>query len=133
MASDFVVVLGQTGRNFAAGMSGGVAYVLDADGHFVSRCNKEMVGLSLLEDPAELAAVRGMVERHVHWTQSTLAKRVLERWTELATKFVRVLPNDFRRVVEAQARMREKGLPPEEAEMAAFEQNARDLARAGGN
>jgi glutamate synthase (ferredoxin) len=92
-----------------------------------------MVGLSLLEDPAELAVVRGMVERHAEWTHSAYAKRILERWGDHAGKFVRVLPNDYRRVVEAQARMREKGLPPEEAEMAAFEQNARDEARVGGN
>ncbi|HET8540392.1 MAG TPA: glutamate synthase large subunit [Anaeromyxobacter sp.] len=133
MTGGRVVVLGPTGRNFAAGMSGGVAYVLDQDGHFVTRCNKEMVALSLLEDPAEIALVRGMVERHAQWTQSAHAKRILERWSDHAGKFVRVLPNDYRRVVEAQARMREKGLPPEEAEMAAFEQNARDEARVGGN
>ena len=133
MTGGRVVVLGPTGRNFAAGMSGGVAYVLDQDGHFVTRCNKEMVGLTLLEDPAELALVRGMVERHAEWTHSAHARRVLERWSDHATKFVKVLPNDYRRVVEAQARMREKGLPPEEAEMAAFEQNTRDEARVGGN
>src|SRR5512138_1241750 len=133
MTGGKVVVLGPTGRNFAAGMSGGVAYVLDQDGHFVSRCNKEMVGLSLLEDPAEVAAVRGMIEKHAEWTHSAHAKRILERWSDWAAKFVRVLPNDYRRVIEAQARMREKGLPPEEAEMAAFEQNARDVARVGGN
>ncbi len=133
MTGGRVVVLGQTGRNFAAGMSGGVAYVLDPDGQFVARCNKEMVGLSVLDDPAEAALVRGMVERHFHWTQSAHAKRVLERWPELVTKFVRVMPNDYRRVIEAQAKMRERGLPPEEAEMAAFEQNAHDMARVGGN
>jgi glutamate synthase (ferredoxin) len=133
MTGGRVVVLGPTGRNFAAGMSGGVAYVLDQDGHFVTRCNKEMVGLSLLEDPAELALVKGMVEKHAEWTHSAHARRILERWADNAGKFVRVLPNDYRRVVEAQARMREKGLPPEEAEMAAFEQNARDEARVGGN
>jgi glutamate synthase (ferredoxin) len=133
MTGGKVVVLGPTGRNFAAGMSGGVAYVLDQDGHFVTRCNKEMVGLSLLEDPAELAIVKGMVERHAEWTHSAYAKRILERWSDYAGKLVRVLPNDYRRVVEAQAKMREQGLPPEEAEMAAFEQNLRDEARVGGN
>ncbi len=133
MTGGRVVVLGPTGRNFAAGMSGGVAWVLDPDGEFVTRCNKEMVSLAVLADPAETALVRGMVERHVHWTQSAHAKRILERWSDLASKFVRVMPNDYRRVVEAQAKMREKGLPPEEAEMAAFEQNAHDTARVGGN
>jgi glutamate synthase (NADPH) large chain len=133
MTGGRVVVLGATGRNFAAGMSGGVAYVLDEDGEFVTRCNRELVGLSLLEDPAEIALVRGMIERHAHWTLSARASRVLERWGELVSKFVRVMPNDYRRVVEAQQRMRERGLPPEQAEMAAFEQNTRDEARVGGN
>jgi glutamate synthase (ferredoxin) len=136
MTGGRVVVLGPAGRNFAAGMSGGVAYVLDADGQFVPRCNKEMVSLtvlSLVEDPEEAKAVRAMIERHVHWTQSAHAKRILDRWSEHLPKFVRILPNDFRRVVEAQRKMREKGLSAEEAEMAAFEQNARDEARVTGN
>ena len=89
--------------------------------------------LSLVDDPDEVAEVRAMVERHVHWTQSAHARRILEQWSELLPRFVRVLPHDYRRVVEAQARMREKGLTPEEAEMAAFEQNARDEKRVGGN
>jgi glutamate synthase (ferredoxin) len=133
MTGGRVVVLGPTGRNFAAGMSGGIAYVLDGDGGFVTRCNKELVGLSRLEDVEEAAAVRALVERHVQWTGSAHARRILERWGDAVRRFVRVLPNDYRRVVEAQARMREKGLSPEEAEMAAFEQNARDEARVGGN
>src|SRR5512138_1777421 len=133
MTGGRVVVLGPTGRNFAAGMSGGVAYVLDEDGEFVPRCNKEMVSLSLLDDPAEAAIVRGMIEKHAHWTQSAHARRILERWSELAPKFVRVMPNDYRRVLEAQARMREKGLSPDDAEMAAFEQNVHDEKRVSGN
>jgi glutamate synthase (ferredoxin) len=133
MTGGTVVVLGATGRNFAAGMSGGVAYVLDDDGQFATRCNKQMVGLSRLEDAAEIAALRGMIERHVEWTGSAHGRRILERFQEQLPRFVRVLPNDYRRVVEAQARMREKGLSADEAEMAAFELNARDEARAGGN
>jgi glutamate synthase (ferredoxin) len=136
MTGGRVVVLGPTGRNFAAGMSGGVAYVLDADGQFATRCNKEMVGLTalpLVEDPAEAALVRGMIEKHVQWTQSAHAKQVLERWADHLPRFIRILPHDYRRVVEAQGRMREKGLSADEAEMAAFEQNAHDEARAGGN
>ena len=136
MTGGRVVVLGPTGRNFAAGMSGGVAYVLDADGQFIPRCNKEMVGLtvlSLVEDPAEALVVRGMIERHVEWTQSAHGKRILERWAEHLPRFLRVLPHDFRRVVDAQRKMRESGLSAEDAEMAAFEQNAHDEARVGGN
>ena len=133
MTGGRVVVLGPAGRNFAAGMSGGVAYVVDHDGQFATRCNKEMVSVSPLEDPAEVAAVRSLVEKHVAMTESAFARKLLESWPETVAKMVRVMPNDYRRVLEAQARMREQGLSQEEAELAAFEQNARDAARVGGN
>jgi glutamate synthase (ferredoxin) len=133
MTGGRVVVLGRAGRNFAAGMSGGVAYVLDEAGDFASRCNLELVGLSRMDDPEELALVRAMIEKHVRWTESAYAVRLLERWPDTVRKLVRVLPNDYRRMIEAMARMRAKGLAQEEAELAAFEENARDLARAGGN
>src|SRR5437762_2197964 len=132
MTGGRVVVLGPTGRNFAAGMSGGVAYVLDGDGKFASRCNKSMVGLGPVDD-TEATLVRRMVEKHVELTQSALARRLLERWSETASRLVRVMPNDYRRMLEAQARMQARGMSREEAEMAAFEENARDEARVGGN
>ena len=132
MTGGRVVVLGATGRNFAAGMSGGVAWVLDSDGLFKSRCNQQMVALSPARGE-ELLQVRRMIERHAELTGSALARRVLERWSESAARLVRVMPNDYRRMLEAQERLRKGGLPPEEAEMAAFEENARDEARAGGN
>jgi glutamate synthase (NADPH) large chain len=74
-----------------------------------------------------------MVERHVQYTRSALGMKVLEAWKEMLPRFVRVVPNDYRRVLEAQQRMRQKGLAPEEAEMAAFEENAHDAMRVGGN
>jgi glutamate synthase (ferredoxin) len=132
MTGGRVVVLGRTGRNFAAGMSGGVAWVLDRDGDFARRCNQEMVALSALEDPDEIAEVRSLIERHVRATDSESGARVLADWAGSVAAFVRVLPNDYRRVLDAQARMLERGLPPAEAEMAAFTENARDLARVGG-
>ena len=133
MTGGRVVVLGRTGRNFAAGMSGGLAYVLDGDGGFAGRCNEEMVGLAPLSEHAEDAAVvRAMIERHVRHTRSALGQRVLERWEELLPRFVRVIPHDYRRVLEAQARMRARGLSADEAEMAAFEENANDVMRVGG-
>ncbi|HEX7604657.1 MAG TPA: glutamate synthase-related protein, partial [Polyangiaceae bacterium] len=132
MTGGRVVVLGPTGRNFAAGMSGGVAYVLDGDGRFASRCNRQMVALDPVQDK-ELASVKRMVERHAELTSSALAQRVLASWGENAARLVRVLPNDYRRMLEAQAKMRSKGLSPEEAEMAAFEENAHDEARVSGN
>ncbi len=133
MTGGRVVVLGPTGRNFAAGMSGGIAWVLDEAGGFERVCNREMVSLGRLDDPGETALVRGMIERHVHHTGSALGRRVLERFEELLPRFVRVMPNDYRRVLEAQSRLRAKGLPPEEAEMAAFEENTRDEMRVSGN
>ncbi len=132
MTGGRVVVLGPTGRNFAAGMSGGVAYVLDGDGRFANRCNGQMVSLGPVPED-ELRAVRRMVERHAELTQSALARRFLERFAETSARLVRVMPNDYRRVLDAQARMRASGMSPEEAEMAAFQANAQDEARVGGN
>jgi len=132
MTGGQVVVLGPTGRNFAAGMSGGIAYVLDQGGGFAKVCNKDMVGLSRIDDEAEAAFVRKLIERHVQFTRSPLGMKVLDAWKDLLPRFVRVVPNDYRRVLEAQARMLKKGVSPEQAAMAAFEENARDIMRVGG-
>jgi len=113
-------------------MSGGVAYVLDENRDFERNCNKEMVGLSKLEDAEELKAVHGLIVRHQQLTGSKRAEEILASWANWAPFFVRVMPNDYRRVLEAQKQMREAGLSPEEAEMAAFESNARNVARLGG-
>jgi glutamate synthase (ferredoxin) len=133
MTGGRVVVLGKTGRNFAAGMSGGVAYVLDEAGSFPVRCNTQMVALSAVTEPEELGAVKAMVERHVAATGSAQGRRVLERWKELSPRLVKVLPHDYRRMLEAQRELRAKGLDQDEAELRAFEMNAHDVARAGGN
>ena len=132
MTGGRVVVLGPTGRNFAAGMSGGIAYVLDEKGDFAGHCNKEMVHLTRLEDAQEIESVKDMVFRHVVHTGSRRATEILLAWDDWLPKFVRVMPNDYRRVLEAQKRMRENGMTHEDAEMAAFELNSHDLARVGG-
>jgi glutamate synthase (ferredoxin) len=132
MTGGRVVVLGSTGRNFAAGMSGGIAYVLDETGDVPRRCNKEMVKLFPLEDPEEIELVQAMIRRHAQATKSDRAWKILALWDEMPRKFVKVYPNDFRRVIETQKKFKEKGLSDEEAIMAAFEENAHDLARAGG-
>ena len=130
MTGGRVVVLGPTGRNFAAGMSGGVAYVLDDEARsFARRCNKEMVSLGKLEDAEEIEVVHDLVSRHAQLTGSKRAEEILASWNQLVPSFVRVMPNDYRRVLEAQAKMRAAGLSQEEAEMAAFEQNSQDAAR----
>jgi glutamate synthase (NADPH/NADH) large chain len=134
MTGGRVLVLGRTGRNFAAGMSGGVAWVLDEDGSFASRCNPELVGLEpLAADSEDGGVVRALLERHRDLTGSERAVEILTDWPAAASRFVSVIPHDYRRVLDAQARMRASGLGPEEAEMAAFEENARDLARVGGS
>ena len=132
MTGGRVVVLGPTGRNFAAGMSGGVAYVLDEDGTFPGNCNLEMVKLYPLDDPEEIEQVRDLIRKHADYTGSERPRQVLAQWDALLPKFVKVYPNDYRRVVETQKRFKLKGLSDEDAVMAAFEENAHDLARVGG-
>jgi glutamate synthase domain-containing protein 2/glutamate synthase domain-containing protein 1/glutamate synthase domain-containing protein 3 len=130
MTGGRVIVLGSTGRNFAAGMSGGIAYVMDERGDFASRCNREMVKLTSLRDAEETEFVKHQIFRHAEYTGSVRATEILLSWEEFASKFVVVLPNDYQRVLEAQKQMIETGLNAEEAEMAAFETNARVLAQA---
>ncbi len=133
MTGGRVVVLGPAGRNFGAGMSGGIAYVLDEAGDFASRVNTQMVGVERLEDPEEIARVRGMIERHRDLTGSARARYVLESWERLLPQFVAVVPKDFKRAVASLKRAHAQGLTGDEAIMVAFEENARDLARVGGN
>jgi glutamate synthase (NADPH/NADH) large chain len=133
MTGGKVIVLGPTGRNFAAGMSGGFAYVLDEDGTFPSRCNQSMVGIYPLDDPEEIEKVRTLVRHHAEATQSQKAWKVLALWDSILPKWVKVLPHDFKRALEAEDKVRALGLTEDEAEMAAFEMNAKDASRAGGN
>jgi glutamate synthase (ferredoxin) len=114
-------------------MSGGTAYVLDEAGTFAQRVNQQMVGLGRLTTPAEIAEVRAMIERHLDWTKSARARLVLDRWDEMLPKFVKVLPKDYERMLACIARAESQGLTGDEAIMAAFEENARDLSRVGGN
>ena len=113
MTGGRVVVIGPVGRNFAAGMSGGIAYVLDEQGVFPGLCNQEMVDLEPLEDEEDVAAVRRLVEAHVRHTGSDRGEYVLDHWPELLGSFVKVMPVDYRRALremaERQARMAEAG------------------------
>jgi len=132
MTGGRVVILGPTGRNFAAGMSGGVAYMLDETGSFPTLCNMQMVGLEKLEDGDEIERLWKLIQRHQTYTRSTRAAKVLENWQQMVPKFVKVMPKDHKRVLEALKRVEKSGLSGEEAIMAAFEENARDAARVGG-
>jgi glutamate synthase (ferredoxin) len=132
MTGGRVVVLGTTGRNFAAGMSGGIAYVFDEGGDFARRCNREMVQLTRLDRDDEIELLKDMIFRHAELTGSARATEILLSWDECLLKFVRVIPHDYQRVLEAQQQMITEGLTREEAAMAAFEVNSHDLARAAG-
>jgi glutamate synthase (ferredoxin) len=133
MTGGKVVVLGETGRNFAAGMSGGVAYVLDEQGDFATRCNPQMVGLETLDDPDEIADLRQMIQRHADYTGSQRAIALLADWENTLSKMVRVMPRDYKRVIQAIKTALDSGLSGDEALTAAFEANARDVARIGGS
>ncbi len=112
MTGGRVIVLGATGRNFAAGMSGGVAYVLDEAGDFSRRCNREMVDLEPLADAEDAALVLSLVRKHGAYTRSNRAAKVLAAWDVLQPKFVKVMPRDYRRVLGAQARAKAEGREP---------------------
>jgi len=102
MTGGRTVVLGKTGRNFAAGMSGGIAYVLDIEGDFDYYCNKGLVELSAVEDHADVQELQELINNHLLYTQSSLAAGILTNWDEYLPKFVKVIPLEFKKVLEMQ-------------------------------
>jgi glutamate synthase (NADPH/NADH) large chain len=106
MTGGVVVVLGATGRNFAAGMSGGMAFVFDRDRTFKSRCNMDMVELDSLKDESEIWLVYGLIEDHVRLTGSVVGERILDNWELMLRHFVKVLPTDYKRVLSERRRKR---------------------------
>jgi glutamate synthase (ferredoxin) len=132
MTGGRVVVLGPAGRNFAAGMTGGVAYVWDRDGDFIPKVNTGGVAIEPME-PEDVDAVHGLLVKHLLYTTSTVAKRVLEAGPSLIKTFVKVMPRDYKRMVQTIKKIQASGMTGEQAILAAFEENARDLARVGGN
>ncbi len=133
MTGGKVVVLGPTGRNFAAGMSGGVAYVLDESDALRGNVNQSMVALEKIETPDELAELRALIQRQADHTGSARARRILADWDALAPRFVKVMPKDYKRMLACIEKAQAQGLTGDEAIMAAFEENARDTSRVGGN
>jgi len=99
MTGGRAVILGKTGRNFAAGMSGGVAYVLDEDGDFDYFCNMQMVELSLIEDRTDNRELKDLITAHYQYTQSPKAKRILDNWNEYVDKFIQVIPIEYKKVL----------------------------------
>jgi glutamate synthase domain-containing protein 3 len=103
MTGGRVVCLGETGRNFAAGMSGGVAYIYDPEGNFPARCNMGLVGLETIETDEEKEEVYGYIQEHVEATGSSVGQEMLDNWDERVTKFVKVMPHDYKRVLQEKA------------------------------
>jgi glutamate synthase (NADPH/NADH) large chain len=110
MTGGRVVVLGRTGRNFAAGMSGGIAYVINDEGDFAQRCNLQMVDLETLDDPSEESFVRTLITRHVELTNSERGKTILGHWGRYREKLVKVMPLDYRRVLSERRKQAAKTL-----------------------
>ena len=118
MTGGTVVVLGKTGRNFAAGMSGGIAYVFDVDEKFSSRCNPELVDLDKVEKEEDIMTLRMMIQQHQRHTNSQLAKEILADFDNLLPKFIKVFPRDYKRVIES--------IKQEEASKKALEQDTQE-------
>jgi glutamate synthase (NADPH/NADH) large chain len=102
MTGGRVVVLGKTGKNFAAGMSGGIAYVLDMAGDFDYYCNRGLVDLSPVEEKADIKELQELINNHLLYTQSSLASKILTHWDEYLPKFVKVIPFEYKKVLEEQ-------------------------------
>ena len=97
-----MVILGPTGRNFAAGMSGGIAYAWDPEGDFNLNCNLEMVGLERVETEEDTTELKELIQLHQTYTGSTVAEQLLDRWPDCLEEFVKVMPTDYKRVLEEQ-------------------------------
>jgi glutamate synthase (ferredoxin) len=133
MTGGRVAVLGRTGRNFAAGMSGGIAYLLDEHGDAVRNLNLQMVAVEKIDSATEAVALRTLIERHQAYTGSPKAAQLLATWETSLSKFIKVMPKDYKRMLACIEKAEAQGLTGDEAVMSAFEENARDLSRVGGN
>ena len=100
MTGGCVVVLGKTGRNFAAGMSGGTAFVYDPEDDFEWHCNQEMVGLERVVESADISLLNNLIRNHHRLTQSPVAQYILDHWAESLPHFVKVMPTDYKRALE---------------------------------
>ena len=125
MTGGRVVVLGTTGKNFAAGMSGGIAYVLDEKRDLYKRLNKELVSLEEVTNKYDVQELKEMIQDHVAYTGSARGKEILDHFGEYLPKFKKVMPHDYRRMMNTIVQMEEKGLSSEQAQIEAFYANQR--------
>ena len=120
MTGGCVVILGKVGKNFAAGMSGGIAYVLDEDSTLYTRVNKAMVKIRRVTDKYDVQELKGMIQEHVSYTNSEIGKRILDHFEEYLPKFKKIIPDDYEKMMSAIIQMEEKGLSREKAKIEAF-------------
>ena len=125
MTGGRVVILGNTGKNFAAGMSGGIAYVLDEKRNLYTKLNKEMVSLSEIKEKYDIKELRSLIQEHVDATHSEKGKKVLDNFDEYLPQFKKILPHDYERMMNTITQMEEKGLSNEQAQIEAFYANTR--------
>ncbi len=125
MTGGRVAVLGKTGKNFAAGMSGGIAYVLDEDSDLYKKLNKGMVSFEAVIEKYDVLELKGMITEHVKNTNSAKGKEILENFKEYLPKFKKIIPHDYRRMLQTIVQMEEKGLSSEQAQIEAFFANTR--------
>ena len=122
MTGGCVVILGQTGKNFAAGMSGGIAYVLDENSDLYLKLNKELVSSSSVTDKYDVMQLKEMIQKHVDSTGSKRGKEILDHFSEYLPKFKKIIPNDYQNMLQKIAQMEEKGMSNEQAQIEAFYQ-----------
>ena len=122
MTGGRVVVIGKTGKNFAGGMSGGVAYVLDEDRDLYTKLNKEMVLFSEVTEKYEILELKGLIEEHTKATNSQKGREILDNFDEYLPKFKRIIPHDYKKMMSAIAVNEEKGMSNEQARIEAFYQ-----------
>ncbi len=120
MTGGRVVILGDTGKNFAAGMSGGIAYVLDTNSDLYMKLNKEMVSIEAVTDKYDVSELKTMIEDHVKYTNSTRGKEILDDFAEYLPLFKKIIPRDYKKMMNMIVTMEEKGLSSEAAQIEAF-------------
>ena len=120
MTGGKVVVLGRTGKNFAAGMSGGIAYVLDESNDLYKRLNKEMINIETLTDKYEINELKQLIMDHVNNTNSEVGKRILDDFAGYLPKFKKIIPVDYERMMNTMVSLEEKGMSSEQASIEAF-------------
>lgn len=125
MTGGRVLVLGETGKNFAAGMSGGIAYVLDEDSSLYMNVNKEMVTIETITSKYDVLEVKEMLKEHVAYTNSEKGKKILRNFEEFLPKFKKIMPVDYKRMLNLIVQMEERGLSSEQAQIEAFYENAK--------